>query len=120
MTAELSRAQALLRDREQAAGASERLQVWVCGWVDEGKVGQCWLGGEGFADEWGGGTQRQSPPLPPPVAQAHIADELAASRAQGLRLQQAAALLEAGLEERQRELGAERQARAKLQEAVER
>ena len=60
------------------------------------------------------------PSSPSRAAQAHIADELAASRAQGLRLQQAAALLEAGLEERQRELGAERQARAKLQEAVER
>ena len=39
VAAELSRAQASLRDREQAAGASERLQVWMCGWVDEGKVG---------------------------------------------------------------------------------
>ena len=64
VTAELSRAQALLRDREQAAGASERLQVWVCGWVDEGKVGQCWLGGEGFADEWGGGHKGKAPLSP--------------------------------------------------------
>ena len=65
VTAELSRAQALLRDREQAAGASERLQVWVCGWVDEGKVGQCRLGGKGFADEEWGGDTKAKPPSPP-------------------------------------------------------
>ena len=106
VTAELSRAQALLRDREQAAGASERLQVWVCGCEDAGEVGHCCLGEEGFSDEeWGRGTAEAKDthtscelfqPLPltvlllPPIpraAQAHIGDELAASRAQGLRLQ---------------------------------